>query len=113
MGIWETSPSVMGFEYIVPQENGSRSDCEWVGFHPRCPADSSEDGIGMLVVAEPGSNFSFSALLHSQEELHHASHLCDLDQREDGCDPVYVTIDHKLMGLGGDVRYVNSDDSSL
>ena len=106
MGIWETSPSDMGYSYIVPQENGSRSDCEWVCFQPRGSGDGDEGETGMLIVAEPGSNFSFSALLHSQEELHHALHTCDLDTREDGSHPLYVSIDHKLMGLGGDVRYV-------
>ena len=103
MGIWDARPSEMGFDYIVPQENGSRSDCEWVAFRSCCETDDG-DGTGMLVVAEPGRNFSFSALLHSQDELHHATHSCDLDAREDGSHPLYVTIDHKLMGLGGDVR---------
>ena len=80
MGIWETSPSDMGYSYIVPQENGSRSDCEWVEFQPRQTKNGDEDATGMLVVAEPGSNFNFSALLHSQEELYNASHTCDLDK---------------------------------
>ena len=56
----------------------------------------------MTVLADTTSSFSCSALLHSTEELHHASHTCDLDQRADGKHPIYVNIDHQLMGVGGD-----------
>lgn len=96
MGLWKTTPAQMGFSYIVPSENGSRSDCEWISF-------GSENG-GMLVAADSGSTFSCSALLHAANELHHALHTCDLDAREIGKHPIHVHIDHKLMGVGGDVR---------
>lgn len=96
-GSWLTSPSKMGFDYIVPSEMGSRSDCRWVGF----------DGIdGGLVISTDSdcALFSFSALLHTAQELHTATHTNGLDQRQDGEHPVIVNIDHRLMGLGGDVR---------
>jgi hypothetical protein len=98
-GIWSGRPSQIGYNYIVPSENGNRSDCEWVSFHR-----SDDENTGVIVVAEPGGNFNFSALLHSANELQYASHTCDLDRREDGIHPVHVNIDHKLMGLAGDVR---------
>lgn len=95
-GIWKTSPSEMGYSYIVPSENGSRSDCKWISF-------DSDDG-GMVVVADACNSFSCSALLHSAEELHHAQHTCDLDPRKNGVHPIHVNIDHQLLGVGGDVR---------
>lgn len=99
-GTWKTSPSQMGFSYIVPSENGSRSDCNRASFE-------TEDRGGLVVTADPGSEtFSFSAHLHSTEELHEAIHTCDLEERQDGKHSVYVNVDHKLMGVGGDVRYV-------
>jgi beta-galactosidase len=99
MGFFITRASDMGYDYIVPSENGSRSDCDWAAFR------SSNDGDGMLVVAESGSNFSFSALLHSADEINSALHSHDLDEREIRKYPVHVNIDHKLMGLGGDVSW--------
>ena len=100
-GIWNTAPSSMGYEYIVPSENGSRSDCEWIAFGT---SDRDMKDRGLLVVADPGSKFSCSALLHSAAEYHHADHTCDLDERQDGNHPIHVNLDHQLMGLGGDVR---------
>jgi hypothetical protein len=98
MGSWPTSPTKMGFEYIVPSENGNRSDCKWASF-------KSYNGAGLIVRADSDSNlFNFSALLHTADELHMATHTSDLDQRRDGEHPVHVHIDHKLMGVGGDVR---------
>ncbi len=97
IGTWSTSPSKMGFDYIVPSENGSRSDCRWASF---------ESDIGGLIVSADSNCelFSFSALLHTNHELHTASHTNDLDQRKDGEHPIFVNIDNRCMGLGGDVR---------
>jgi hypothetical protein len=102
LGFYETTPSRMGFTYIVPSENGSRSDCKWVAF--RC-----KTGSGVCIAAEQSEGFSCSALLHSGFELNSAAHTCDLETRADGKHPIHCCIDHKLMGLGGDTRY----DSTL
>jgi beta-galactosidase len=111
MGVYTTIPSQMGYDYIVPSENGNRSDCQWV-----CLNDDDSNGgdnTGLLIVAsgDNGNNnkknnsFGVSALLHNANELNHASHSYDLDQeRSDGTHPIFVNIDHQLMGLGGDVR---------
>lgn len=98
MGIYETTPSDMGYlKYIVPCENGSRSDCEWISF-----LDSDGKGLCALLRDETkiDANFSCSALLYSSYELDVANHTCDLKVREEG--PIHVNLDHKLMGLGGD-----------
>lgn len=97
LGSWSTTPSQMGFDYIVPSENGNRSECKWVSFQ--------SDDTGFIVSADLDHDlFSFSALLHTGRELHMASHTNHLEQRVDGKHPVSVNIDHRLMGLGGDVR---------
>ena len=100
LGVYKTTPSEMSYlKYIVPGENGSRSDCEYVAFR-------SKNGEGFLVASTLPSNvlstFSCSAQLHSTSELHQALHTCDLARRENGAHPVHVNIDHKLMGVGGD-----------
>lgn len=104
LGLWETSPSKMGYDYIVPSENGNRSDCKWVAFR------SGNSGV-LIRPNKQKESFCFSALLHDGKELHHAQHTTDLEEREDGVHPIHVNLDHKQMGLGGDVRYV--DFSSL
>jgi beta-galactosidase len=100
MGVYQTSPSTMGYDYIVPSENGNRSDCQWA-----CWDNGHKNGL--LVVAsdsKKSASFEFSSLLHTADELNHARHTYDLDERKDGEHPIFVNVDHKLMGLGGDVR---------
>ena len=101
MGVYRTTPSKMAYtKYVVPSENGSRSDCEWISFVNR-------SGAGVLIVSENESNetkFSCSAQLHSSTELDSATHTCDLEKRKDGSAPIHVNIDSSLMGLGGDNR---------
>ena len=108
-GIWASSPNKMRYNYIVPSENGGRSDCYWAAF-------TNDQGEGLMIVgAEPiplaakadqcTETFDFSALLHSQEELHAATHVCDLEQREEGKHPIFVNIDSFAMGIGGDIGW--------
>lgn len=107
-GVNKTSPEDMGYDYIVPGENGSRSDCQWTTFR----SDKDGDGIrvtGLANTAKKGtgcsSYYSFSALLHSSGELHAATHTCDLKSRRNGDAPIHVNLDHDLMGVGGDVSW--------
>jgi beta-galactosidase len=104
MGVYGTTPLDMAYgNYIVPGENGSRSECEWMTF-------LSDKGDGVCIVSDTGdekhTSFSASALLHSAQELHSAAHTHtdDLPRRSNGHDPIHVNVDHKLMGLGGDNR---------
>jgi hypothetical protein len=102
MGVYGTTPLGMGYDkYIVPGENGSRSDCEWITF-------LSDQGNGVCIVSntECGkhTSFSSSALLYSANELHNATHTSDLPKRSNGQDPIHVNVDHKIMGVGGDNR---------
>jgi beta-galactosidase len=104
MGVYGTTPLDMAYDkYIVPGENGSRSECEWMSF-------LSDEGDGVCIVSNTDggkqTSFSSSALLHSAQELHNATHThtCDLPKRSNGNDPIHVNVDHKIMGVGGDNR---------
>ncbi|KAG7345293.1 beta-galactosidase [Nitzschia inconspicua] len=100
LGIWTTSPSKMGYDYIVPSETGNRSDCQWVSFE-----DIDNGGSGILIATSHNETFEFSALLHTPDELNHARHTCDLDERKAGQHSIFVNIDHQLMGIGGDLSW--------
>ena len=98
VGLYETTPSKMHVNYIVPGENGNRTDCRWVCF-------LDDDGSGLMIASNEGL-FCFSASLWSQGELHNARHTSDLESRLDNENCVHVNIDHALMGVGGDLGYV-------
>lgn len=160
-GIWTTTPSTMGYNYIFPSENGNRSDCQWVMFTrgdatDRPPSDlpngyvyadlpvppngcKYEDHDGFMIIAghhcgetytgrkstaksnvkhydDYGDDddhdddgfqpkFHLSALLHSQQELHRATHTHELEERRDGEGIIHCNIDSHLMGIGGDVGW--------
>jgi beta-galactosidase len=101
LGHYQTTPVDMGYyKYIVPGENGSRSDCEWIAFR-------GGPGDGLLIASMSKKDaFSCSALIYSAAELDQASHTYDLPERGNGEAPIHVNIDHQLMGVGGDTRYV-------
>jgi len=84
----------------VPSENGNRTDCGWAAFR------HGENGPGVCIVSTSTkkSTFNFSASLNTQQELHDAFHTSDLEERKNGESEIYVNVDHKLMGLAGDVR---------
>ena len=104
MGVWKTSPSKMAYPYVVPCENGNVCDCSWVSL-------TSKDGEGILIVnkeknEESSGGFQFSALLHSQRELHQAKHTYQLQDRKDGDSPVFLNLDSFQMGVGGDLSWL-------
>jgi len=114
LGVWTTSAARMGYDYIVPSENGNRTDCEWISLQDR-------DGCGVCIYSsidtENADGFidkddnifgkmNCSVGMYSQEELHAANHTIDLQPRPNGDHPIYVNIDHKIMGLGGDCSWL-------
>lgn len=68
--------------YIFPTENGLRTDCK---------------SLELLSIKVKGE-FSFNASQYSAQALTEAKHTCDLFED----DSVYVCLDHKHMGVGGD-----------
>jgi len=107
LGWWKTTPSDMGYSYIVPSENGSRSDCTMIRFEKSSSSNSGgcHEG-GIQIIADSDTSFSCSALNYSASELHRATHTCDLVEQginnNDHLHPIHVNIDHKLMGVAGD-----------
>ena len=73
--------------YVKPQENGNRTDVQWVALaEPR--------GRGLLACGAPLLNFS--ALRYSRKSLEEAKHPCDLRRAES----LLVSLDHAHTGLG-------------
>jgi beta-galactosidase len=106
MGVWKTTAKDNPFSYIFPSENGNKTNCHWLTL-------LDAKGRGLCIVTDHKGDdicqdrgFNFSVGLHSQQELHAARHTYDLPPRKNGVAPVYINIDHKIMGLGGDVRCV-------
>lgn len=99
MGVYDTTARDNEFDYIVPSENGNKTDCRWVAFR-------DDQGRGIMVASEEGSTkpINVGASLNSQRELHAALHTVDLEERRNGDGPVFATIDYKMMGIAGDVR---------
>jgi beta-galactosidase len=100
VGVWSMNNN-LGYDYIVPSENGNRTDCSWLLLE--------NNSNGFLIVAcqdgkGPG-HFSFSTLLHNQRELHRATHTHQLEARSLGTHPLFVNIDLYQMGIGGDVGW--------
>ncbi len=73
--------------YVVPQENGNRTDVRWVAL-------SDLHGAGLLAVGDPLLNFSVSRF--SIEDLEKARHTCDLTPRPE----IFLSLDHAHMGIG-------------
>jgi beta-galactosidase/beta-glucuronidase len=82
------------FPYIRPQENGYKTDTRWMAL-------TDDDGNGLLVDGLP--EFSFSALHNPVEDFDQGTktnyrHTHDIELK----DEIFVAIDLKQMGLGGD-----------
>lgn len=116
MNYWETTPSKMHTNYIVPGENGNREDVQYISF---LHGQQRKDGLcikyrkndnsethNLSVKNKNNTGFKFSTNLWTQEELHMAKHTCDLPQRIEGRDPIHFNIDCALMGVGGDTGCV-------
>lgn len=105
MGVFDTTPKDMSYHYIYPAENGNRSDCEWVALRNAAGEGICFAAHGREESSGNRSTLHFSALLHTPEEYHAAKHTCDLEHRDNGEHPIYVNLDHKLMGVAGDVSW--------
>jgi len=73
--------------YIVPQENGNRTDVRWVSL-------STQSGRGLLVVGQP--TLDFSAHWFTTEDLDKAKHTYDLEAR----DEITLNLDYRQNGIG-------------
>ena len=77
------------FEYSQPQETGNKVEVRWAAL-------TNDDGIGLLAVGEP--LLSVNALHYAAEDLDQALYRHQLARR----DEVYLNLDWRQRGLGGD-----------
>ncbi|HEX9970729.1 MAG TPA: beta-galactosidase small subunit, partial [bacterium] len=93
VGIYRSTVRELFEPYISPQENGYRTDVRWVAF-------LNDKGNGLMAVGMP--LICFSALPYTNEDLTQQSrgtmHPTDLKER----DFVFLNLDYKQMGVGGD-----------
>jgi len=72
----------------MPQENGNKTDVRWAYLNNR--------ETGLLIIGTELLNINVHK--YSIENLTEAKHTFEIKEEE----RVYIDIDHKLMGLGGD-----------
>ena len=120
----------MHVPYIVPSENGGRSDVSWIALHsqsvnpasimghdrphPAMTSISQEGCVnsataGLLVSMPHYSVAQVSAQHHALEALCTASHTHELEEMADAGDgSVHLHVDHLHMGIGGDDSWTPS-----
>jgi len=87
VGVYHATVDEMYTPYILPQENGNRTDVRWVTL-------SDRRGRGICVTAEP--LFEFTASHFTANDLFAARHTNDLIRREE----VLLNLDYHQRGLG-------------
>jgi hypothetical protein len=87
VGLYSGSVDEQYVPYIVPQENGNKTDVRWVAL-------TNGQGIGLLAVGSPWLNAS--AHHYSTEDLTLATHTYELQRRED----ITLNLDYRQSGLG-------------
>ena len=88
LGRYRTTVDGLYVPYIVPQENGNRTDVRWA-----CLTDDT--GTGLLVVGMP--TFEVSAAHFTAADLYAANHTYELKRRAE----ITLNLDWRQAGLGG------------
>ncbi|RJS87969.1 DUF4981 domain-containing protein [Candidatus Bathyarchaeota archaeon] len=88
IGVYSGTVDEQYVPYIMPQENGNKTDVRWVSL-----TDSS--GLGLLAVGMPV--MEVSAHHFTAEDLTEAKHTYELKRRED----ITLNLDYRQSGLGG------------
>jgi beta-galactosidase len=93
VGIYRTNKDEQVIPYVSAQEFGNRTDTRWLLI-------TNKDGYGLKFIGQP--LFEFSAIPYTPEDLtlnkRGEKHFVDVPRRSN----LYVTIDLKQMGVGGD-----------
>ena len=87
VGRYGGSVSDQHVPYIVPQENGNKTDTRWLVL---------EDGTGSGLLVSAATVMEFSASHFSARDLYKSLHTYELTPR----DEVFLTLDLKQRGLG-------------
>jgi beta-galactosidase/beta-glucuronidase len=88
VGLYRSSVDDQYVPYIMPQENGNKTDVRWLTL-------TNEAGAGLLVVGQPHLEASVSHF--TAADLYRAYHTNELTRR----DEVILNLDYKQSGLGG------------
>lgn len=86
IGIWSKTVEELYTPYVVPQENGNRSDVTWASL-------TDNNGVGLFIA---GNAFNFSAHHYTTENIQEARHTTDLVEE----DFIVLNLDHQQQGLG-------------
>ncbi|MEH7305653.1 beta-galactosidase subunit alpha [Neobacillus drentensis] len=87
LGVYSKTVDELFTNYVKPQENGNRSDCDWVSF-------TDHDANGLIFIAN--ETFNFSTSHYEVSDLENAKHTVDLKPR----DYIVLNMDYKQNGLG-------------
>ena len=87
-GLFHTDVKAMHEDYIMPQENGSHHDCDYVTV-------SSENQKAVLTVAGT-ERFAFNASVYTQEELTEKTHNYQLKESP----YTVLCVDYRQSGIG-------------
>lgn len=87
LGVYRKTIDDLFTNYVKPQENGNRSDCDWVSF-----VDQTSNGL----IFTTNETFNFSASHYEVSDLEKAKHTVDLKPRE----YIVLHLDSKQNGLG-------------
>jgi beta-galactosidase/beta-glucuronidase len=88
VGVYSGTVDNQYVPYIMPQENGNKTDVRWVSL-------TNNNGIGLLAVGMP--LLEMSAHHSTTEDLTKAKHTFELKRRKD----IILSLDYKQSGLGG------------
>jgi beta-galactosidase len=86
LGLWESSIDELQVPYVLPQENGNRTDLRWL--------ELSSPGASLRV--EGDRSFDFGASHHGARQLWTAAHTCDLVRLPE----TFLTLDVVQRGVG-------------
>ncbi len=87
MGVYSGSVDAQYVPYIVPEENGNKTDVRWIAL-------TDEAGVGLLAVGTPA--LEVSAHHFTTEDLTKATHTYELTRR----DMITLNLDYGQSGLG-------------
>ena len=88
VGVYAGSVDEQYVPYVVPQENGNKTDVRWVAL-------TDAEGAGLLAVGEP--LLEVSTHHFTTHDLEKAQHTYELERR----DEITLNLDYRQSGLGG------------
>jgi beta-galactosidase len=87
VGVYSGTVDEQYVPYIVPQENGNKTEVRWVAL-------TNEEGVGLLAVGAPW--LSVSAHHYTTQDLTEAAHTYELERRRE----ITLNLDYAQSGLG-------------